>query len=323
MKVFKKLSRLSVFIKVVLGYGLLKLTTKTTKTKKILIISSPRGGSTWLAQVLSRDNSSVLIDEPLFNGTHKKLKEVGIDTYTYLEKSSNEKTYLEFFNSLLNLDFFHWRPLTKNKINKFINPRNFVFKFINANFLIDYLNKNFKSAYLIFLIRNPYAVIASQLNHEGWRWAKDIKSVNIPTTLTNIDCYKNLKCVKFTDLKEEQVLAFIWCLNNKHIIFNENNNKKWITVTYESLISEQADDFKRIKMFINKKEEINKNLISSSTKGKSSDDIKNGLQLNKWKNNLNDQQIKNIHDILIKFDFDVYDMNSGMPKHDIIYNSKN
>lgn len=323
MKVIKKLLRLTAFIKVLIGYGFLKMTTKNKEIKKILIISSPRGGSTWLGQVLSRDNNSVFIDEPLFKDSHKKLKEVGIDFSTYLGKSNNEKKYLDFFDSLLNLDFFHWRSLTQNTIIKFVKPRNFIFKFINANFLIEYLNKNFKNAHIIFLIRNPYAVIASQLKHDGWKWAKDIKTLSIPASLSEIDCYNNLNSVQFSDLKAEQVLAFIWCLNNKHIIYNENNNKKWITVTYESLISEEAEDFKRIKMFINKKEEINKNLISSSTKGKSSEDIKNGLQLNKWKNHLNKQQIKNIHEILVKFDFDVYNMNTGLPKHDIIYNSKN
>jgi hypothetical protein len=319
MKIINKLKRLFVFFKTVIGYLCFRLTKKKS-LKKICVVSSPRGGSTWLGEVLSEGGNSLFIDEPLFVNSHKRLNKADIRWKIHLDYKNKEEKYIRFFNDLFSLQFFHWRPLVKNKISKFIFTDRLVFKFINANLLMDYFAAYLKSEKLIYMIRNPYAVISSQLNHDGWLWAQKVTTKKIPEYMLNIECFKNLDFKELNDLTPEQVLTFNWCLTNKPVISSLNNNKKWLTVTYENLIERESSDLVRIREFIDEKKNLNTALISSSTKGNSADDIKLGNQLNKWKSKLTDQQIENIHTILHHFDFVVYDVNTGLPKTESVYN---
>ena len=318
MKIINKLKRLSVFIKTFLGYLLFKF-SKRKELKKIFVVSSPRGGSTWLGEVLSDGKNSLFIDEPLFVNSHKRLKQSGITWEMHIEPNK-ENRLTHFFNDLFSLNFFHWRPLVKNKISKFIYTDKLVFKFINANLLMDFFASSLKDEKLIYMIRNPFAVISSQLNHNGWLWAQKITLMKIPEHLLDIECFKNLDFKELNELTPEQVLAFNWCLTNKPVISSSNNNKKWLTVTYENLIDKQCSDIGRIQDFIDEDTNLNIELISSSTKGNSADDIKLGNQLNKWKSKLTDQEIENIQLILHRFDFIIYDIKTGLPKQNIIYN---
>ena len=318
MKIINKLKRLLAFIKTFFGYLFYRL-SKRKVLKRIIVVSSPRGGSTWLGEILSEGKNSLFIDEPLFVNSHNRLKQVGIVWEMHLRPNEDNK-FTIFFNDLFSLNFFHWRPLVKNKISKFIHTDRLVFKFINANLLMDYFASYLKSEILIYMIRNPFAVISSQLNHNGWLWAQKVTTMKIPEHILEIDCFKNLDFKELNDLTTEQVLAFNWCLTNKPVISSLNNNKKWLTVTYENLIDKQSSDISRIQKFIDEDSNLNIELISSSTKGNSADDIKFGNQLNKWKSKLTDQQIENIQIILQRFNFVVYDVHTGLPKQNIIYN---
>jgi hypothetical protein len=319
MKMINKLKRLFVFIRTFFGYHLFKATKKKV-LKKICVVSSPRGGSTWLGEVLSEGSNSLFIDEPLFVNSHKRLKEVGISWEIHLNAHNNEDQFTYFFNDLFSLRFFHWRPLVKNRISKFIGTDRLVFKFINANLLLDYFGASLKSEKLIYMIRNPYAVVSSQLNHNGWLWAQKVTTMKIPESMLDLKCFKNLDFKELKNLTAEQVLTFNWCLTNKPVISSLNNNKKWLTVTYENLIDKDSSDLSRIREYIDEGKDLNTQLISSSTKGNAANDIKLGNQLNKWKSKLTSQQVENIHEILYRFNFVVYDVNTGLPEIDSVYN---
>jgi hypothetical protein len=318
MRLINKLNRLLVFVKTFIGYLGYKV-SKKKNLQRIGVISSPRGGSTWLGEMLSEGKKSIFIDEPLFVNSHKRLKTVGITWDPHLENNQS-KIHLYFFKDLFSLRFFHWRPLVKNKISKFLFTDKLVFKFINANLLLEYFVSNFKDEKFIYLIRNPYALVSSQLNHKGWLWVQNETSMKIPEHLSHLDCFEDMKEVKLHNLQPEQVLIFHWCLTNKPVISSVNNNKKWLTVTYENLLEDNSSDLQRIREYINEKKKLNTDIISSSTKNNAAEEIKLGKQLNKWKSKLTTDQIVGMQEILRLFDFEVYDIDSGLPKLNTIYN---
>ncbi|MEO6348087.1 MAG: hypothetical protein ABIO60_09295, partial [Aquaticitalea sp.] len=103
MKIINKLKRLSVFIKIFIGYHFFKLSNKKN-LQKILVVSSPRGGSTWLGEILSENENTLFIDEPLFVNSHKRLKKVGVRWEMYLDNNNKEVHYLHFFKDLFSLN---------------------------------------------------------------------------------------------------------------------------------------------------------------------------------------------------------------------------
>ena len=91
------------------------------------------------------------------------------------------------------------------------------------------------------------------------------------------------------------------------------NNKLWITVFYENLLTNPQDDiphiFNRLNMEFprNLWDEIN---IPSAMVQQSSQLQQNNIeQLSKWKNELSEKDINAILDMLKKFEMNIYDDN--------------
>jgi len=90
---------------------------------------------------------------------------------------------------------------------------------------------------------------------------------------------------------------------------HQYNNKKWLTIAYESLLTNFRDEINRINerfSFSLENLNIDSKKPSKSTRPGSIISLQNDEQLSSWKSNLTKKQIAIILKVLDQLDIDIY-----------------
>ncbi|WNB18075.1 sulfotransferase domain-containing protein [Marivirga arenosa] len=298
-------------------WNLLQFLIKKKSTYKTIIISGdPRGGTTWLSDIVSEINNSSLIWEPLMLGYNNEFKRIDFDYRQYIPENKNWEEAKLLFRKTFEGKSLSSNLCNRNTFNELIKADRIIVKFCRANQLLPWLRKNFQFEYdPIYIVRHPCAVVASQLRQGGWdRISPDFK---IPDCKFQEFYSTHSKFLQNINSKEKRLAAY-WCLVNRIPLSHPKNNKDWITITYEDLLLDGENQLSRIEKRWNLKlpassyEKLNK--VSTTTlKSSPINELEKTDQLNQWKNYLSEKQIQDILSVLKYFNINVYDYDS-MPK---------
>ncbi len=281
------------------------------KNENIIIVSgTPRGGTTILAESLIKTLEIPLIWEPLqpwilngyMNGFDKELGGI-----PYIPKDAEWEEAKAYFNAV-----FQGKYLSNSMIDRLSHVRNWhvngrLIKMVRANMLLPWAAKNFNCK-IIYIVRHPCAVISSQIKHSKF----DEVTINFK--------YENLLKARYGEyfkpfqdkltvgLSQIELLAHKWALSNS-IPLSENNATDWITVSYESLVTNPVFEAKRIAEYLESdiKEPLLNNLntpSSSLNRPEASFDM--NKQLGIWKERLTQGQIDLIHEIIRDYGLTMY-----------------
>ncbi len=304
-----------------------------SKKATIAIFSSPRGGSTWLAEIMNQAiERSSLILEPLYRGVYQTNGlmpteyKAGLPThdlgYWYYQPISDHEQWPEsklFFKKLLNREYLPLSITYENKFSDIPKSDNFIFKFCYGHLMMPWLMNNFDFTG-IFLVRHPGAVISSQLNHINWSHIKNKKeySFNLPV-FRNSGYFEQYRPILDQITTPEENLAAIWAMTNNYIIHHRDNNQKWKTVAYEELFLNPKETLTDLFHFTGHpfpEKVLEKVKIPSKTT--SSTFLENNKQLGSWRKQLSDEQQSRIADILTKFKVNYYSMDHDLPDFEIV-----
>lgn len=287
----------------------------------LCLFCQPRGGSTWLAEILLTIPKSVLIDEPLWRGKvaepfkkpkyqHRKLSEIADLNFFFNQYIPVDANWIEAESALekiltgraISIGLYDEQDLSNLEKGEF-----YITKFNYANLLMPWLIErfNFNS---ILLTRHPCAVIASQLQLPSWKNINPTVSIERKEFPYSEYYYSKLNKIGKIDSKEKY-LAFIWALGFRNTVMTESNNKKWLTLSYERLVKDFKSEIDRInqRFSYNISERlINDKKPSKSATKRSLSYLNTDEQLSSWKKELSNFQIKIILDVLEKFEIDIY-----------------
>ncbi|NJO00986.1 MAG: sulfotransferase [Bacteroidia bacterium] len=160
----------------------------------LCLVSQPRSGSTWLAELLMHIPKSVQIDEPLWRGFYRtdgrmpeswegKLDAVKHLNFYFNQPIPEKADWPEaraFFHDLLNLNIVHPSIFGQTPLSRLRQGQFFIFKFNYASLLLPWL-VNQVDARFILLLRHPCAVVASQLKHFAFREVRQHPHFLIPS----------------------------------------------------------------------------------------------------------------------------------------------
>lgn len=302
----------------------------------VSLFNSPRGGSTWLAEILAKSiPRSALVWEPLFR--HKKvfnsvinpfaypeLWKLNVKWHQYLPEDKDYPEFEAFFHKLFNREIVNLKLYRFNKINTIPSADLFIYKFCFANNMLPWLTRHFNIK-PVLLVRHPCAVVASQLNfkpfHFVYKKPATFKARSVPDELLH---YQDILDSIQTP---EESLAARWALNHKLLLDHSQNNINWLTLTYEKLCVAPETELKRLFDYIdrpfpeNPEEILYTPSATTSHNSSSSRDIKNKNQIYSWKQKLSQEQIDNILNIVRRFDINAYS-DDPEPDYDIVYNKK-
>jgi len=289
--------------------------SKFTHSDNVIIAGSGRSGTTWLAEVLSSRPEYVLVNEPLKNHNSKRVQKIGFTGWgQYIPEDADWPEATRFFH-----DLFTGQELNPNYFTNGLpnyHTELFVHKFIRIPFLLPWLCENFNTRKPIYIIRNPYAVISSQLRHVGFGKNKDFRT-GIHDKLPQFQHFNSFYAEwgqYFENLENyTQKLALHWILENKYVLNHPYCGNKWRVISYEEFILDPVDTLEVIKS----ETEINIDQIDQAILNKGSyakiDSIPESPidQLLKWRNHLSQEQIEDINNLLEEHDFDIYSPHTG------------
>lgn len=300
----------------------------------ILVVGSPRSGTTWLMNILTSLPDYTNVFEPLNPIWYPESFEAGFRSRTYLKPDAEWQEGKEYLRKIFsgeqvnvtvreNLLFDIFYGFSIKKTMKHFLANKLVVKSINMNRLLPWIVKSFNLKSVIYIIRHPCASIASQLKAGLFGYRPDTPpyydilptkkgvlrdaSEIVGSDSTILEKLKNIET-------KEEILAASWCLDN-YIPLNHSKPYPWTTVFYEKLISEGKEEMKRIF------ESICENEIPRAAFRRFKkpnlvvlwDDrkiIKNtSRQLSKWKENLSKDQIKRILNVVSCFEIYFYSEN--------------
>ena len=219
---------------------------------RLLVFSDPRGGSTWLAELLRSIPKSATIWEPLNIAADSPFRRMGFGWRQPIPQNEVWPEARMCFE-----DLFRGKGLTKttvfnelNNLKAYQEASYLIFKFVNGNALLPWLVENFHfECKPIYLIRHPYAVVASQIKHGGWSHLKE--RFKIPPMRFNSH-YEDHKPFLASLKTHPEINLAHWCLTNLETLRNPDNNRKWITINYENLVMNTEHEIDRIFKIWNK-----------------------------------------------------------------------
>jgi len=270
----------------------------------ILLCSDPRGGSTWLSEIISQITAKPVLWEPLHLTSTKEFERLGFAWRQHMQEDEKweeaRKTFDDLFRGkILN----HWITMYTNK-TELLNSTGAVYKFCRANAMIPWLVANFNFNYTpVHLVRHPFAVALSQIKM-GWSFsiAKLINQREVHNSYyaPHLDYLKSLKT------KEEGLTAF-WCLSNKSTLEHRWRDEKWQTIFYEDLLIDPKNELQKLLDMWNLDfdlDSINYTKASSTASKKISFDGEQ--QVKHWKENLSKGSIQSMQKVLDHFEIDLY-----------------
>lgn len=277
------------------------------------IFSDPRGGSTWMMEKIQEITQEPIIWEPLHLGkTSSPFNHIKFDWRQYIPEDEEWPEAKEVFESLFSGRILNKKILRYSTIRQLLTSDSLLFKICRGNALLPWLTANFQFEYApIYLVRHPFAVVNSQIQHGAWSASNS--GFVIPETRFN-DRYKKHELFLKTLKSREEILVATWCLSNIIPLAHENNNVKWITITYEEFVVNPEITMKRIL----DRWKINFDLTRINFKQDSFTSIVKGpkdemKRLSKWQNNFTDGQLDSMKRVLYYFQINCYSGDNPMP----------
>nr|WP_259114065.1 sulfotransferase domain-containing protein [Salinibacter ruber] len=255
----------------------------------IVVSSTGRSGSTWLAEMIVSIPKYHMVYEPFRPVPSQEKDRYGLTWNNYIRVGQDSSKRSEYVKRVLSGRELSTRTLSRREFQplRLLQLQGLLVKSINANMMLSWMCSQF-GVKGILLVRHPCAVVASQLLGGGWEWADRLK-VAIPVEV--FEDYPHLVPI-YEDLSSpEENLAFEWAVET-YVPFQQNGS--WLLTTYERLVSQGREELNRIFEYLGR--EVPDTAIArieqESASG-SSFDRKNNL-LSDWKNRLDNEQIDKI-----------------------------
>lgn len=277
------------------------------KQHPIIISGSPRGGTTWLYEVLQASTNSFGLWEPLHP---KTIQEYYPNTnqwfHKYIPPSEDVVTINKFIADVCQGDFITESMLQKNiHFKDYKSTEQLLVKFCRLNALLPWFVNHFKNYKVIQIYRNPLAVVASQMKHGAWNYKEKYNGFELTGHEYYPEYYEQYKNILSEVRYPEEQLAVIWALDV--IPAFAAQSERVLHLKYEELFLYPEENFNKIFNFLNIKAPGHLNELiqkpSSTTKQGSNILTEPKLQLETWKKNLTEEQANRVKNILLKFGF--------------------
>jgi hypothetical protein len=277
------------------------------KDETIIIVGSPRSGTTWVMELLNQLPDYTTIFEP-FNPTQfPQVEPINISQRHYEAEKTENESLRDYLINVFVGKISSQRPRYRMTVGNFVkrvSANKLIVKFVRANRLVPWVLFTFDDIRLVYLIRHPCATISSQIRtgYTGYdvndlgpslnEIINDAKKIGFDNTI--IDKLKGIN-------NETQKLAAVWAMDQ--IIPMKHNHSRMFKFSYEDLMINNEKVIMNLLTFLDKKEryeKIHKVIEKPSilSKGKSHKELKKIS----WRTELNSKQIEDIRNVLNGFD---------------------
>ena len=295
------------------GFG--KLTSRRHDREKLIVLCGvPRGGTTWLFEVLLNTVPGTCgIWEPLDLRSSSLPGQLNFSWRQHIDTDTRWPQAEDFFGHLftgtyLNVSLIHhygfFEFLKENVLSD-----TYLIKFCRANRLLMWMIRRFEIKNSILLIRHPCAVVASQLFHRGWNHVLEDKTAEHPIVSSDyLQQHGWIHSIVKEARTPEEKLAVTWCLDY-YIPLAQLRPHPWLLVSYERLVTDGHIEMQRIFDMIgcDPPDNLTRHLARpSKTTMQDSNVYQHTNPLATWKRRLSKDQQERILTIVSEFGLDFY-----------------
>lgn len=278
-------------------------------SQNLIVFSDPRGGSTWITEVLAQLPRTAVLFEPLHIGHVRRFRDLGFSWRQYIPESARWPEAERAFEDLFSGKVMNNWTCSYSSPRRFISAERMIIKFCRANAMIPWLTQRFSfEREPVYLLRHPFAVVASQLAHGAWN--KTNPRFTIPQG-PFYEFYAEHAAFLSSLNEQEEVLAANWCITNRVPLNSPRNDRDWVTLHYENLITDPRRELTRIfdRWGLPLPEQIlaqvNKPSFTTKDPALRTNDI--ASQLSKWKSSFTNVQIARMMRVMEYFEISLYD----------------
>ncbi len=285
----------------------------------MILACHPRGGSTWLSEIMLHLQNSVLIDEPLWRGHYQSVNYMPTAKEGKLKSLSKLGFYFdqpipceakwdearEILEKTMKGEYWHYDLYNKNNILSRKKADIYITKFCYAHLMLPWIHQQFNLKSIV-MHRHPCAVIASQLQHAAFQKIVKNPAGALPHFRYN-DLYERYQPIWKKLDNPESFLAAIWAIKTKYITEQPPPQMDCLTLYYEDLIVDFANQIEKINLHFQIK--LPESIYQQKEKPNTSTQTQalNGeQQLVKWKSILSNRQINSIMWVVDAFDVPIY-----------------
>lgn len=282
-----------------------------------LVCGVPRGGTTWLHELLLRPTDATIWEPLHFNNLLRYPAEGFFEDLShlpYVPEHAEWEEPREFFTKLLHGELPYGLDSNADRY-----PRNLdgcstlAFKFCRANLMLPWLTRQFPELRPVVIVRHPLTTIASQYRHRG------MKDVGVkhrffdllhPRHTDVLDRYRH----HWEQARSRAaVLANFWAI--QHVELLAHPAPGWLMVSYEHIFSAPEEELQRIGRYLGRDLSGHVSRVhrpSSVTVSGSLIITDRDRQLRSWEQVLTPAEVSEIMEIIQAYSIDLYDT-SPMP----------
>lgn len=294
----KKLSAVSRHLAREIGFKILRPKVTLEPRDALVICADPRGGSTWLTELLSAIPGVSIVWEPLDVGRVQLFRDLGFNYRQYIPEDGEAPEAFRAFDNLFRGRCRDHHLMQRTSPCAMRDASRLLVKFCRATQLLPWMVRQFNfNQRPIHLLRHPCAVVASQIKYGAWADVDpefcEEEVCRDPLLRPYADLLLSIKTI------EERLAAF-WAVANKVALDSRSRERGWITIHYEHLVldsrtalAEVSDDW-QVDL-----DSLSSRMGAPSATTLSSSPITRGAvrkQLEYWKSSLDECQTTRILD---------------------------
>lgn len=288
-------------------------TLKGASDPTVVITGSPRSGTTWLLEMVERATDSRRIWEPFYSPDEQRGdRNFGLGWRPYLPPGEEHRELKTALRRLLQGKGISYELAVGSHqygrlrlTRRLVVAQATVVKFCRFQRLLPWFTRRF-SVPVVLLVRNPLAVVASQLNHPSWDYQQVAKEH--PVVSSSIRrMYPELaqRASRLEHLEEK--LAATWAFDYM-IPLSSRLGECVRTVRYKDLVEAPAKTLAAILEHGKLSSKHNKSSLRveqpSSTTQPDSNVARGGNPRTTWRQRLDDRQVTRISSVICSFPFE-------------------
>lgn len=265
----------------------------------LIVFSDPRGGSTWLAQILLSVSRTALLWEPLNVAFVSHYDDLEFSLRQHIPREADWPEARHRLEAMLRGELMtHYTCRTPMR---HLFAERLVVKICRGNALLPWFTQALDLRFdPVHLVRHPFAVVASQLQKGAW---DRYEGFHVPEGVYTDYYRQHESYLNALETKYESLTAQ-WSLTNLIPLRSEYRNRDWITVSYEHLLERPGREIERIfrRWGMETPEGAMRaaKRVSSSTK-QSTFESGRERQLSKWTRFFSEEQIERMMGVLDHF----------------------